>query len=389
MNNQKNNLPLYATFNSLKKNGFDLGIEEYYVLIDALHTGFRFYNTESHFSKQNLLWLAKTVWLKPNQSKYEFEKIFHDTFDGINKPSETKEKEENKTPTKNEPPKNSLEKENEPKEDNQKTEIQTNDRKEHLIKFILGNTDENSEKSGFDSDKKRLKRNFLFTENYFDISQRQIKQNFRSLPIFQPSSTSNEIDIEETLHHWAKKDFFEKPIFKRKESLYNNVVLLTDNKGSMLSFELLGDMLNTALSESFNGKIDRISVDYGQYFFYNVPQKYFYEDKIHIKHTKTYELLDKIKRKKSLVVIYSDAGAARGGNSDGRFKPTLRFLLHLKKVAHQIVWLNPLPKERWNKTTAKRISRFVEMYSLADSTEYKEKANRNLQKAIHTLKGKM
>ena len=409
MNNQKNDLPLYATFNSLKKNGFDLGIEEYYVFLDALHGGFRFDNTASHFSKENLLWLAKTVWLKPNQSKYEFEQIFKDTFEGLNFSSETEQNlEDNQIPNQKLPKKESTE-ESENQEDkniekdksqqdkkdksdeeskqsdfNEKTES----KKEHFIKFVLGNTDENSQKSGFDSDNKYSKRNFLFTENYFDISQRQIKQSFRSLPIFQPSSTSNEVNIEATLQHWAKKGFFEKQIFKRKKSLYNNVVLLTDNKGSMLSFELLGDMLNIALSESFNGKIDEISADYGQYFFYNVPQKYFYKDKIHIKYTKTYELLNQIKRKKSLVLIYSDAGAARGGNSDGRFKPTLRFLLHLKKVAHQVVWLNPLPKERWNKTTAKRISRFVDMFSLADSVEYTEKANRNLQKAIHTLQGK-
>ncbi len=147
-------------------------------------------------------------------------------------------------------------------------------------------------------------------------------------------------------------------------------------------------MLDAALSEAFEVQTNKKAMDYEQYFFYNVPQKYFYKDKVHIKHEKTYELFKQIKRKKFLVLIYSDAGAARGGNSDGRFKPTLRFLLQLKKVAHQIVWLNPLPKERWNKTTAKRISRFVDMYSLSDSTEGTETANRNLQKAIHTLKGK-
>lgn len=361
-----------------------MGIEEYYVLIDALHSGFRFDATKSHFDKENLYLLAKTIWLKPTQSKYEFEQVFRDTFDEAGKSSENKEKEENKNPIKNEFPKDKPSKE----EAKQDTEIKTNDQKEHLIKFILGNTDENSQKSSFDTESKQPKRNFLFTENYFDISQRQIKQSFRSLPIFQPSSASHQINIEATLHHWAKKGFFEKPIFHRKRSLYNNVVLLTDNKGSMLSFELLGDMLHTALSEAFEVQTNKKKMDYEQYFFYNVPQKYFYEDKVHIKAKETYKLFKQIKRKKSLVLIYSDAGAAAGGNSDGRFKPTLRFLLQLKKVAHQIVWLNPLPKERWNKTTAKRISRFMDMYSLADSTEGNEKAHRNLQKAIHTLKGK-
>jgi len=163
----------------------------------------------------------------------------------------------------------------------------------------------------------------------------------------------NKIDIKSKIN----------ALIKKNES-FDNVVLLTDNKGSMLSFELLSDMLDTALSESFNEQNAKKPISYEQYFFYNVPQKYFYKDKIHIKHTKTYELLERIECKKSLILIYSDAGAARGGNSDGRFKPTLRFLLHLKKAAHQVVWLNPLPKERWNKTTAKRISRFVDMFSL-------------------------
>ncbi len=235
MSNQNNDLPLYNTFNSLKKNGFDLGIEEYYIFLDALLNGFRFDATKSHFEKENLRFLARTVWLKPTQSKHQFEKIFNDTFEEIGSSSEKKQ-EENKNLPKNEHSKETPEKKDESIEKSDIDKNKTSNQKEHLIKFILGNTNEKSEKSNINTEIKQPKRNFLFTENYFDISQRQIKQSFRSLPIFQSSSASNEINIEATLHHWAKKGFFEKPIFYRKKSLYNNVVLLTDNKGSMLSF---------------------------------------------------------------------------------------------------------------------------------------------------------
>jgi formylglycine-generating enzyme required for sulfatase activity len=69
----------------------------------------------------------------------------------------------------------------------------------------------------------------------------------------------------------------------------------------------------------------------------------------------------------TLVLIFSDAGAARGGLNPGRIELTDKFLLQIKPVVRQVVWLNPLPVSRWYGTTASQIAKFVSMYPFGDA----------------------
>ncbi|NJO03968.1 MAG: hypothetical protein HC880_21870 [Bacteroidia bacterium] len=117
-----------------------------------------------------------------------------------------------------------------------------------------------------------------------------------------------------------------------------------------------------------------------RYYFYNVPQEYGYRNPSHTQYEETARIISRLNPQDSAVIIISDAGAARGSNSDARFKATLRFIVRLKKATQKIVWLNPLPEYRWEKTTAWRIARFVPMFSLTDQHP--------LQQAINKLRGK-
>lgn len=408
-----NTLPLYQVFETLKKNGFDLGIAEYYALLDAIHSGFRFEESKHHLDKTNLLFLCEMLWLKPNHSRYEFQTVFEENFQEIELPqfqekskdladstSENLPTKEKETPVQeNTEPEESFSKNEEApieenenlqenfqpinekpveEEDNSTTSPKNqtlSQREEFRIKFDLSGVNDSSQSTQQEDKPTTFSKKYLFSDNYFDISARQMEQVCRSLPIFKTTHSIEEIDSQETVLNWAKKGFFEKVIYKKQETIYNNVVLLTDNKGSMQAFELLGDTLSTALKANFGE-----NKAFREYFFYNVPQDYFYKDKIHIEYQKKSDFLKEFEKRKPLIIIFSDAGAARGGNSDGRFRATLRWVIQLKKVAHQVIWLNPMPEDRWENTTAKRIARFVPMFSLSSQSE--------LQKAMNVLKGK-
>jgi uncharacterized protein with von Willebrand factor type A (vWA) domain len=391
-------LPLYKVFNALRKNKFDLGIAEYYALLDALHAGFRLDESKGHFDKDNLQFICEMLWLKPNQSRNEFVNIFEENFQNILPDNTSPSQVENKNQSANE--NKSENQSNNQKTQNSDNQIDINNNAtnknteepitnnpidqtaaEFRIKFDLTTKENNPAQHNMREDAIAPKRNFLFSENYFGINQRQMQQVCRFLPIFQGSLFSPHLNIKATVLHWAKKGYFEKPIFKPQESLYNCVVLLIDNKGSMIAFDGLADMLCLALKDAFKNLQYENEPAFKQYYFYNVPQSYVYTDKAHIKSKNTAQLFQEIQKRKALVLILSDGGAARGGNSDARFKSSLRFLLRLRKVAHQLVWLNPLPQSRWENTTAQRIARFLPMCSLENQNE--------LQKAINFLKGKV
>lgn len=55
------------------------------------------------------------------------------------------------------------------------------------------------------------------------------------------------------------------------------------------------------------------------------------------------------------VVLISDAGAARGQYDIYRLLDTVAFVKALKTYTTKYVWLNPLPRERWRKSTAAQI----------------------------------
>ncbi|MGD1890825.1 MAG: hypothetical protein ACFB15_09550 [Cyclobacteriaceae bacterium] len=394
-------LPLYNFFDSLRKNGFSLGIAEYYLFLDSIHLGFGIDGEKRKLNKIKVLQLCKTLWLKPNQNRYLFESLFESNYKEIllqpiksseqNQSVEINHSGENTThadqlnDTEN-TRSNDLERNNgsslktdslDQEKGSTTSDFQTPKRDDLLYKFVLGDP----QGAPFQlADSTTPNKTFFFSDYYFDISKRQMQQVCRFLPITQTSLDSDEIDIEESVQGFAQHGSVAIPVFKRRRRVVNEVLLLIDHGGSMLAFSKLAKTLVEALKDTFNIDKQKNEDRLLEYYFYNVPQEYCYLNMTHTEYEKTSKLLGRLKANYSSVIIISDAGAARGGNSNGRFIATIKFLIQLKKAVSNIVWLNPIPKERWKQTTANRVARFVPMFSLTTQHE--------LQTAINVLKGK-
>ncbi len=78
------------------------------------------------------------------------------------------------------------------------------------------------------------------------------------------------------------------------------------------------------------------------------------------------------------VIILSDAGAARGNDDIIRLVDTVAFLKTLYAYTSSVVWLNPLPRERWRDSTAAGIARHVPMFPVE---------HEGLHQAVNCLRG--
>lgn len=78
------------------------------------------------------------------------------------------------------------------------------------------------------------------------------------------------------------------------------------------------------------------------------------------------------------VVIFSDAGAARGRHDLLRVLDTLGFAKGLLSFTRRIVWLNPLPERRWAGTTAAQIARHLPMFAMTAE---------GMHRAVNVLRG--
>jgi uncharacterized protein with von Willebrand factor type A (vWA) domain len=391
MNNLQ--LPFYSFFDALRKNGFSLGIAEYYLLLEALHLGL---DKNYHFDKGKMLKICQTLWLKPNQSKFLFENLFEENFENISNtieetpkvadtseqenPTETLDNQANREENKIKKEKEEKEKENTKNENSTTTNTNNFAEKDEYsrVKWVMGKGGEKIAENEDKQEKETPKRVF-FADYFFDIKKRQMQQVCRFLPMTQNVYATKKLSIENTVNKIAENGGLIKPVFETQKKITNKVLLLIDHEGSMLAFEKLADVFAEALQDAFETHKIENKKTVSTYYFYNVPAEYCYKNKAHTEYDELKKVIGELGGNSSVIII-SDGGAARGNNSDARFKATLRFIFALQKKTSKIVWLNPMKKTRWEGTTARRIKRFVEMASLTDQ--------QNLQQAINILRGK-
>lgn len=214
---------------------------------------------------------------------------------------------------------------------------------------------------------------FILIGEYFPITERQMKQIWRYLrrPVRQGAPTV--LDIEATVHQIGRQGILLKPVLVPPRVNQAELLLLIDRDGSMVPFgELSHRLAETALRGGLLGKA-------GIYYFHNCPIEYLYHDSNLLEAELVHDIVTNVCSQRTAVLIFSDAGAARGGNSEERYELTQQFLAQFKQRVRYIAWLNPLPRKRWAGTTAGDIARLVPMF---------EVSRRGLQDAIGVLRGR-
>ncbi|MEI2581756.1 SUMF1/EgtB/PvdO family nonheme iron enzyme [Scytonema sp. PRP1] len=198
--------------------------------------------------------------------------------------------------------------------------------------------------------------------DYFPIRRKQLRQGWRLLAQKLPSSIPSQLDISATVADVAKRGFFLKPVLTPAQVKSREVILLIDQEGSMVPFH----PLCRQLVETWKGaKI---------YYFHNSPNEELYYDPKCWDGESVKSILAGLSKEHTLVVIVSDAGAARRRTVPSRWEETVDFLAMLTPQAYRVAWLNPLPRFHWMDTTAFEIAKIdplVPMFAL-EPAEYQQ-----------------
>lgn len=213
----------------------------------------------------------------------------------------------------------------------------------------------------------------LGQDEYFPLTRRQMKQGWRYLRRNSREGPKTELDIDGTVKQISHQGMFFKPVMMAARKNQTDLVFLIDQEGSMVPFQKLSQRLVDTATRA--GQLGQAST----YYFHNCPTRYLYCTPL-MQHPETLSNFWTGRLSaKSVVVIVSDAGAARGGLNTVRIQKTQTFLEQLKQNARYAVWLNPLPKNRWHHTTAGEIARLITMFEI----------NRpGFQGAIEVLRGR-
>lgn len=166
-----------------------------------------------------------------------------------------------------------------------------------------------------------------------------------------------ELDVDATINSISRTGLLLHPVLKPRRRNQARLVVLVDQQGSMAPFAPLIEATKESIFRG--GLLGKTNL----YYFHDCPQEYLYLSPNLIHALPLTDVLNEDAKGNSVLII-SDAGAARGYYDGERVKETKKFLQTLCAYTYLYAWLNPMPKNRWQATTAEDIACMIPMYPL-------------------------
>lgn len=333
-------LSFFELYMKLRKKGFRLGIEDYKLLIQALHEGLGWEDNDT-FKR-----LCKLLWVKSLDEGVIFEECYEEFITStIGKPPGV-------SPAS--PP---------PESPTKPTHPDKIDKPPLLPQYDPPLDSPDTDNSSFTEDAPVIQAlqlgGYIRIDDYFPIRGRMMRQSLRTLRHQKRKETPDAIDIAATIKRASERGMLTEFIPFTNRINQAELLLLVDHDGSMVPFHLLSHHLIHVINQK--GLLAKTHI----YYFHNCPDEKLFKSMTHLE----FENLDDVLRKHfplhTGVIIFSDAGAARNNNNPERIKKTKVFLGQLRQCFRHITWLNPMPRERWTGTSAEQIRQLVYMSELS------------------------
>ena len=354
-------LPLAMLFYQLKKHGLQLGVDDYELVLRAIQSGYCGENL------QDIKKLCTTLWVKTEHDAHVLDSLFHDSIklsspDEVNSPKAGLDREANL-------PSESV------ADHDEKWQGQTTESSDRL-------TDESAALKHFEDvwtmskigiiDENLTNSSFIFANNYFPVTRRQMKQAWRHLRRMVRVGPPIDLNVQLTIEKVARQGVLHELVLLPRRVNKAKLILFIDQDGSMAPFKpLIRQLIDTATSEK--GTLARVEF----YYFHDYPDEYLYSDAARLKARLLHELFSSFD-KSTPVLIISDAGAARGSYDEYRIARTEKFIEMLCAHINKFAWLNPMPRDRWKDSSAEKISEQIHMF---------EMSRHGLEMAIKILRG--
>ncbi|MDJ0798284.1 MAG: hypothetical protein QNJ51_15940 [Calothrix sp. MO_167.B12] len=189
------------------------------------------------------------------------------------------------------------------------------------------------------------RKNFHFIPTDFPIKLQDVQVAWRLLRKPVRIGWDYELDIEATLYQIEREGLFTDVVMRPVRIRRTELLLLIDDSPAMVPFFPAFRPFIQAITES---RITPAQI----YRFTNYPGEYVYHWYRPSQAEPLSNLLPKLHRNRTIALIFSDGGAATNTYSQERIEGISKFLTALSPCIRQLIWLNPLPPQRWEQTSA-------------------------------------
>ncbi|MDJ0636255.1 MAG: hypothetical protein QNJ34_23945 [Xenococcaceae cyanobacterium MO_188.B29] len=370
-------LPLLNIFKNLRQqHGLLLGVDEYMVVLRSLQAGL---GVES---RQELEELCCLVWAKSEQENHLIRQIFEKMWQilptqsgnqvrGIPEPRTLPESNISlpEKPTVTKPLSDASSDEKPAPEPSQVDELAELESKPTIIPEPLQTVQAVRSSR---QDRLQIRPHYSLLSEYFPVTKRQMKQSWRYLRRPVREGIPIELDVEATVAKIGHEGMLLTPVLIPRLTNRTDLVLLIDQEGSMVPFhDLSRQLVETA---ERGGRLRQTHV----FYFHDYADDYLYRHPALLDAQPISEVMEEIGQR-AVVLIVSDAGAARGNFDQERVEETKQWIEQLQQSVRYCAWLNPMPNEYWRDTTAGEIARLLPMF---------EMSRQGMNGAISVLRGR-
>ena len=187
--------------------------------------------------------------------------------------------------------------------------------------------------------------NFHLNPTDYPIKLQDVETTWRLLKQPVRVAWDYELDVEATLEKIERDGIFTDIVMGPVKSRKTELLLLIDDNSAMIPFFPALQPFIQAIAEA---RITPARI----YRFTSYPSEYLYDWYHPALAQALTDILPKLHRNRTICLILSDAGAATNTYSQERIEGISKFLAALSPCIRQLIWLNPLPPQRWEQNSA-------------------------------------
>ena len=317
-----------------------LSPEQYDLLRQALGQGFGLANWEGH-NWDDLRQMCRVLWVKPSRN-YDGQ-VFDQIFDRYvsQKRREIQALQRPQTPSTSPPPEPSKSTRQWPKVPPHKMPESAPAAAETKTPIAV--------KTGLAGLPEVDNQGLSLTPSQMPLPQRAVLDSWQLLRRPLPEGGRHELDLEATIERITRAGYFSDVVMRPVKSKRVELLVLVDDSNVMLPFQPALQPLVRAIETQ---KITPATL----YRFTAYPDDYLYEWQRPSQAVPLNQRLSRMHPRRTIVLIFGEAGATQTNPSDEHRKGLMRFLTRLSPCVRSLIWLNPLPPHRWAGTLAAEVA---------------------------------
>lgn len=194
---------------------------------------------------------------------------------------------------------------------------------------------------------------FTLTPSQLPLPRRAVLDSWQLLRRPLREGLRNELDMAATIRRISQAGYFSDVVMRPVKNKRVDLLILVDDGNVMLPYR-------PALAPLVEAITTRQITPATLYRFTTYPQRYVYAWKQRTQVVPIARLLSQMHRRRTVVLIWSDAGATQISPTEAHRNGLKSFLTQLSPCVRSLIWLNPLPPERWPGTLAAEVAYWLD-----------------------------